>query len=790
MNIFKIFFYALLYLFGTQICYTQVKVGEWNSLTSYLQIRDIEFIDNTLFAATEGGILSLFGDEYNIITNIDGLEGVDILSIEKDNFNNLWIGGNSPSGLIQYYDPFDKKSLHSFDFQLTAIHDIQVTDSITWMLFQDGQDNGLMKFNFDEEWYYKDIYKNFPDQVTKLNCFLALDSMILVGTDDGIYSSNIKNNLKNPLSWTKLIGNINDNVSSMDSNIEYLVFTTHNRLFKYYFNSNELIDLNLQLDNVNTNNILLSNNEYCFSDNNHIYLYDDDGLITLDVKYNILSVSKNNDNYIVGTDNGITFLNRKVETGVFEKRLFTPNSPVTNSFSAIEVLQDGRLVGGSSKGVSIFSGEGWRNILEIKEMNTEIIHESYNYDQFIADTVEFDFGEFIADIEEGPDGLIYCSIRGSRIYNSNPPRWSGGIIIVDVDNPANISLIDTTYLSYYTSSNNNVPYQVVLDVEFDKNGNMWVANPYCNNGNNPIHVKSPDGIWKHYGSKETETSLSHTPISISFDSFGRTWVSSFQASGINIGLPNGGISMLNFDGEPFNPYSFSWSQISTNGTVWSIGLGNNDRLYYLTPSGLNYYDLKVGSYPIAGENLYPYFPNISFGSGSKLNIDSQGNIWAGSSSMGVYVLQENTSYWPNINGLNASNSYLLSNEIRDIEFDHHRNLVYISTSKGVSVLKIPFGLPKRNYNNVKIFPSPYHLPSNYPLIIDGIIYESHLKVLTLNGSVIRNVVSNGMQYDGQQISWDGKDEKGNYVETGVYLLMIFNKDGKRIIEKITVINNS
>ena len=75
---------------------------------------------------------------------------------------------------------------------------------------------------------------------------------------------------------------------------------------------------------------------------------------------------------------------------------------------------------------------------------------------------------------------------------------------------------------------------------------MWVANPYCNNGNSPIHVRSPEGVWKHYGSNETEISLSHTPISIDFDSFGRTWVSSFQASGINVGLPNGGISMLDF----------------------------------------------------------------------------------------------------------------------------------------------------------------------------------------------------------------------------------------------------
>ena len=148
------------------------------------------------------------------------------------------------------------------------------------------------------------------------------------------------------------------------------------------------------------------------------------------------------------------------------------------------------MVGGSSKGLSIFSDKGWRNILEIKDIDTEIINESYNYNQFIADTVGYDFGEFISDIEQGPDGLVYCSIRGSRVYNSNPPRWSGGIIIIDIDNPENITLIDTTYLSYYTTNTNSVPYQVVLDVEFDKDGNMWVANPYCNNGNSPIHVRS------------------------------------------------------------------------------------------------------------------------------------------------------------------------------------------------------------------------------------------------------------------------------------------------------------
>ena len=778
------------FLFFVELSFCQVKVGDWNSLTSSLQIRDVQFIENTLYSATEGGILSIKENDYSVITNTNGLIGVDLLSIAKDNNDNLWVGGNSPFGFLQLYDPLLKESISSFDFQLTAIQDIQVNGNITWVLFQDGQDNGLMKFIFDDKWEYRDSYRNYPEEITKINCFVALDSMIFLGTNAGIYSSILTNNLKNPFSWTKSIQEIEEPISSIDANTDGLVFTTDNGLFEYSYLYNQLNQIETQVELEQANNLFISGNDYWFSEGKHLYLFRNNELLLIENKYNILAISKFGDKYTLGTDNGMIFLEWKNSTELFEKSLFTPNSPVTNSFSAIEVLEDGRLVGGSNQGLSIFSNAGWRNILEIKEINTEIINENYNFDQFIADTVEYDFGEFISDIEQGPDGLVYCAIRGSRVYNSNPPRWSGGILVVDIDNPENISIIDTSYLSYYTSSNNDLPYQVVLDVEFDNNGNLWVANPYCTNGNSPIHVRSPDGIWKHFGSNETETSLSYTPISIVFDNFNRTWVASFQAADINIGLPNGGIAVLNFNGDPFNPISFLWNQISLNGTVWSLGIGDNDRLYYLTPSGLNYYDLKPGSNPVVSENLYPYFPNISFGTGSKINIDFQGNVWASSSSQGVYVLQENTSYWPNLEGFNSLNSDLLSDEIRDIDFDHKRNLAYIATSKGVSVLKIPFGIPKNDFTNVKIFPSPYYVPSNNPMIIDGIIYESSFKVMTLNGRVIREITSEGASKDGQQLKWDGRDSEGNYVATGVYLLMIYHQDGKNTIEKITVINKS
>ena len=359
---------------------------------------------------------------------------------------------------------------------------------------------------------------------------------------------------------------------------------------------------------------------------------------------------------------------------------------------------------------------------------------------------------------------------------------------MDVDDPSNISTIDTTFLSYHTSSNNSVPYQVVLDIEFDSDGNMWVANPYCINGNNPIHVRSPNDEWKHYGSSETATRISQSPVSIAFDTWNRTWVSAFLAEEANLGIyPNGGISMLYYEGLPYNPANFTWEIIKYEGTVWSLGMGFNDRLYYLTPSGLNYYDINNGSNPVIRENSYAYFPNISFGRGAGIDVDHQGNIWTHSPTQGVHVLLENTTYWPDINGFRSSNSPLLSDEVRDIAFDEKRNLVYIATSKGVNILRIPFGQGKLDYSGVKVFPSPFYIPPSKPMKVDGLIFESSMMVMTLDGKIVRHIPTQGIGIDGDQLSWDGRDEAGDYVSSGVYLLAIYGKDGSQTMEKITVI---
>ena len=64
---------------------------------------------------------------------------------------------------------------------------------------------------------------------------------------------------------------------------------------------------------------------------------------------------------IIGSDLGFKSLQPNMEI-----LSFIPNAPASSKFTALKVLQDGRLVGANSNGLSIKDFNGWRNILEVK----------------------------------------------------------------------------------------------------------------------------------------------------------------------------------------------------------------------------------------------------------------------------------------------------------------------------------------------------------------------------------------------------------------------------------------
>ena len=724
--------------------------------------------------------------DFEVFTTVDGLHRVDLFSISKDKYRNVWLGGKSPNGFVQIYN-IERNNINIFDYGLTEITEFWVGDSIAFAAFIDGQDLGLIKWVYsDGEWSYRDIYRNFPFVIESINGLEIINNTVFLATDNGLLKADILSNLKDPNSWALVSNDFDGPIGAMCQTNNGFAFTLNENIYKVFYNNGaiqyELLGIQMQ---VNFTDMLFDGEEFIWGIyNRNVYSQKNDFAPIRTGKTLYAISSDNQGNIIIGSELGLIVIDKVSH----EKNVYTPNSPATGKFSALKVLSDGRLVGASSKGLSIKDFDGWRNVLEIKYENTEVVKSNYNFNTFIADTIKYDFGDAVTDLEEGPDGLVYCAIEGTFPVLNNPERIGGGVIIIDIDNPENISVIDTSVLGYYSSGTSNNAYMVVKDIEFDNDGNLWIANTYVTNKNLPVHVRNLNNEWRSYGSSETSVKISQSPISIEFDRWSRVWMSAFKAEEANMGIyPDGGIFLLEYDGSPIQPTSFTWESIIYNTTVWSLGMGNNDRLYYLTPTGLNYYDISASSNPVIRENLYSYFPNISFGGGSEIKIDPLGNIWTISPTQGVHVLLENTTYWPDINGLRESNSPLLSDEVYDLDFDYDRKLAYIATSKGVSVLRIPFGDSYSDYNNLKIFPSPFLIPSHKKMIVDGLVYNSSMKIMTLDGLVIRDIDSNGISVDGDQLSWDGKNNSGEYVSSGVYLLAITNNSGKNTFSKITVI---
>ena len=147
-----------------QSLFSQVSIGEWGALTSSLKIRDVVF-ENKIYAATEGGLLEIDDNEYKVLTTVNGLDGVDLLSIKSDQNSHLWLGGASPFGFLQIFDPSNNSSIQSFNFGLTSINDIIILDSLAFVLYENGQDFGILKFMYDKKWEYRDNFKNFPNNM-------------------------------------------------------------------------------------------------------------------------------------------------------------------------------------------------------------------------------------------------------------------------------------------------------------------------------------------------------------------------------------------------------------------------------------------------------------------------------------------------------------------------------------------------------------------------------------------------------------------------------------------------
>lgn len=763
----------------------QSRIGDWDSFTSTLIVNETIQYENDLICATDGGILiyNLDNVQFSTLNNIDGLIDTKTNCLEIGNEGTVWIGGKEPNGFIQIYDMQNKSSIADFDYGMSAIVDIAVNDSTAYAVYRENNDYGLIEFEYyNDKFIHKDLYPNWPNN-SKINNIVIYNSVVYAGTEAGLYIGDLGSD---PNNWSLLFDELNNNIQSMNVLNNLLYFYSDDLLHLIDLHDNSHSTINHEIDSEVNQVFILDNGNIYYLTESTIKYISNDSQYNIDVEDNSINRIGKYDgiNPVFSTNTGIAMMS--TQTSLYYN---IPNTLHQNNLQAVTVTDDGRIVVAGNRGLSIKESNGWRNIVESNNDVELQINRDFSY--FIADSIPVDFGVTVSRIIQGPDKKIYCSIEGTY-----PNKNGGGVLIIDIDEPSNFTIIDTTYLDFFADD-----YMVVKDINFDRSGNLWIADAFATNKHQPVHVRSQNGDWLSYNTDNYSNSVGLTPNTIALDTWQRVWLGQFQDTGINTGLVNGGISMLSYEGDPWNPSSYQWYRINlsildANETIWSMAVSKENRMYLLTPMGLTFADLQFSDDdPIRYENPRYYFPNISFGQESEVRLDERDNAWTISTLDGIHVLLSNSTFWPDENStlevesINTDSYPLLSNNVTDIAFDNEKGIAYVVTDNGLNSFRIPFAESKKNYSDIRVFPSPFHIPSNTPLIIDNLKDNSSLKILTIDGQVIRSLKDSDLGVHGYQIEWDGRDDNGNWVNSGVYLISVYSESGSNKFSKVAIIRH-
>jgi hypothetical protein len=752
---------SLVMLIISLLSYNSVWAGKkWTNYTDLKNVTCIAMNKQTqvAYCGTTGGLFTVDLNNGAIIgkyTNIEGLLNINVTALSVDNQNKLWIG--SSDGSICVLDNATAIFRYIIDIKNSTETDKGINGFVTYenyMFVATGF--GIIKIssstlNFIDAPYYQLGSYNLKSRVYDLT---ILNNVIYAATVSGVaYANLISSNLNNPASWT------NYNSSPINTNVKTIkafngkVFAGASGGFMLFDGVNWELYPDTNYSHSSIKSISPVGNRLYFISGDYTYSAYKDSLP------NVIPFNTTDNCNTVFSDN-----NQKPLLGISEKGLnvsinnsmtyIAPNCPNRNSFYFINEDSYGNIWGTGGLGDAgfyKFDGNIWTN---------------YTKEQY---------------------PLIGNSNDWRKMYNKNNETWllSWG---------AGLTLLTDQIVRNFNPSNSVLPgipgypnFCVPSSAVFDNNGYLWIVF-YGTNDSKYLYVHLSDTVFLGFVNPAV-INQSHLG-SVAIDNFSTKWVVSADG-------PRG-LYYFNENGTIFDPNDDIYGFYYTNdfgdiNTISHVIVDKNNSVWVTSNNGVYILDNPLGA--IQDPNHKPSFTKLGIISGNlkvpftencrTISSDVLNEKWIGTESNGVFHLSEDGSTL--IEQFNTSNSPILSNTITSIVVSGISGKAFFGTLYGLSSIQTNAIQPVEKFDKIICKPNPYLIPSskNPTLTIDGLVENSTIKIITLNGEVVAEYPARQGRIDDQ---WNGTDKKGKLVPTGIYIVVAYNKDGSKVgTGKIAVI---
>ncbi|HEX8426724.1 two-component regulator propeller domain-containing protein [Hymenobacter sp.] len=366
------------------------------------------------------------------------------------------------------------------------------------------------------------------------------------------------------------------------------------------------------------------------------------------------------------------------------------------------------------------------------------------------------------------DGTLYIASYGGGLL-----RWKGpGDFKQYTQGTPGVPLVSAIV--------DNPNFTRVMDVAEATNGDIWVSTRHPERPGPSLHVLTP--------STDTWRTIPFATLNnlnrLVLDDFGGVWVAQARKDGAGLFAYD--------DVSKAAPVYFSFGNRGLpSNLVWAMAKDRKGAIWVATGKGVAYLD-DPSSVFIAGSTTSFNQPIVSRGEGvgypalgddvvKAMAVDGANRKWFGT-ERGLWLFSENAD--EALLHFTTDNSPLPSNDIVDIAVNDRTGEVFIATSAGVASYRgsatVTEGVPK---DCAKVSPNPVRTSFTGQVGVTGLANNGIVKITDVTGKLVYQTTATG-----GGVIWNLADYNGRKVQSGVYLVLSSDADGKNgCISKIAVV---
>jgi hypothetical protein len=322
----------------------------------------------------------------------------------------------------------------------------------------------------------------------------------------------------------------------------------------------------------------------------------------------------------------------------------------------------------------------------------------------------------------------------------------------------------------------------ISDLCYDKNNNLWVLN---SGAQYPLKLYK-DNQWT---TMVVPQLLNKPTKKLYYDYNGTLWIAT--NSGL-VAYKSGDDPVSTADDKKALLTTSEYAGALPSNNVLAIAMDFDNRLWVGTENGFgilynpeNVFDGAAGSFnlyrpkiTINGETDYILGSTVI----TDIEVDGGNRKWIATANSGIILLSPDGLEV--IQHFTMSNSPLISDNIIDLEINHTTGEVFVITDKGMMSYRSDASYEDATYSDVHVFPNPARPDFDGVITIQGIRFDSDVKITDVAGNLVYQTRSNG-----GTATWDGKKVNGEKVSSGVYLIWTASNINKgRFVGKVVVVN--